>query len=65
LEKLLVINAHPKVDADSSVSLQVLRHFLETYRKVNPEGPVEQIDLYREDVPGIDRIRKLNIRTNI
>jgi len=56
LEKLLVINAHPKVESDSSVSLQVLRHFLETYRKLNPEGPVEQIDLYRDHVPCIDRV---------
>lgn len=56
MEKLLVINAHPKVEDDSSVSLTVLRHFLETYRKLNPEGPIEQIDLYAEDVPCIDRI---------
>lgn len=56
MEKLLVINAHPKVDDDSSVSLTVLRHFLETYRSLNPEGPVEQIDLYSEYVPYIDRV---------
>lgn len=56
MEKLLVINAHPKVDDDSSVSLLVLRHFLETYKKMNPDGPIEQIDLYREHVPCIDRI---------
>lgn len=55
MEKLLVINAHPKVDADSSVSLQVLRHFLEIYKKMAPEAPVEQIDLYREYIPCIDR----------
>lgn len=55
MEKLLVINAHPKVDASSSVSLQVLRHFLETYRKLDPEAPIEQIDLYGEPVPCIDR----------
>lgn len=55
LETLLVINAHPMVDAESPVSLQVLRHFLETYREMNPEGPIEQIDLYRETIPCIDR----------
>ncbi|SDC54640.1 FMN-dependent NADH-azoreductase [Paenibacillus sp. UNCCL117] len=55
MEKLLVINAHPKVEDDSSVSLQVLRHFLENYSQANPEGPIEQIDLYREYVPCIDR----------
>lgn len=56
MEKLLVINAHPKVDATSSVSLQVLQHFLDTYRKLNPDGPIEQIDLYRDVVPSIDDI---------
>ncbi|CAM3604047.1 hypothetical protein PALA111701_17110 [Paenibacillus lactis] len=55
MEKLLVINAHPMVDAESPISLQVLRHFLETYREMNPEGPIEQIDLYREPIPCIDR----------
>ncbi|OZB94239.1 FMN-dependent NADH-azoreductase [Paenibacillus sp. XY044] len=56
MEKLLVINAHPKVEDDSSVSLTVLRHFIETYRSLNPEGPIEQIDLYSEYVPCLDRI---------
>lgn len=56
MEKLLVINAHPKVDDASSVSLKVLQRFLDTYRKMNPEGPVEQIDLYRDLVPGIDHV---------
>lgn len=56
MEKLLVINAHPKVDAASSVSLQVLRHFLETYRALNPGCPIEQIDLYRELIPCIDHV---------
>ncbi|GIO56798.1 FMN-dependent NADH-azoreductase [Paenibacillus cineris] len=56
MEKLLVINAHPKVEDASSVSLTVLRHFLEAYRNLNPEGPIEQIDLYSEDVPCIDRL---------
>ncbi|WP_028610769.1 FMN-dependent NADH-azoreductase [Paenibacillus harenae] len=55
MEKLLVINAHPKVDTNSSVSLQVLHQFLETYKKMNPEGPIEQVDLYREHIPCIDR----------
>lgn len=55
METLLIINAHPMVDADSSISLQVLHHFLETYRGMNPEGPIEQIDLYRDSIPCIDR----------
>ncbi|AEI40905.1 FMN-dependent NADH-azoreductase [Paenibacillus mucilaginosus] len=56
MTNLLVINAHPKVDDDSSVTLLVLRYFLETYSKRNPEAHIEQIDLYREYVPGIDRV---------
>lgn len=55
MEALLVVNAHPEVESESSVSLQVLCRFLETYKKINPEGPIEQIDLYRESIPSIDR----------
>jgi Acyl carrier protein phosphodiesterase len=55
LENLLVMNAHPKWDSDTSVSLQVLRHFLEAYKRRHPESTVEQIDLYREYIPCIDR----------
>jgi len=55
MEKLLVINAHPIVESESSVSLLVLRRFVERYRKLNPEAPIEQIDLYREPIPCIDR----------
>lgn len=56
MEKLLVINAHPKVDDASSVSLQVLQRFLETYKELNPGAPIEQIDLYREVVPCINHV---------
>ncbi|RIX50991.1 FMN-dependent NADH-azoreductase [Paenibacillus nanensis] len=56
MDKLLVINAHPKVDDDSSVSLSVLRRFLETYKTCNPEGPIEHIQLYREPIPYIDQV---------
>ncbi len=55
MEKLLVINAHPIVESESSVSLLVLRRFVEQYRMLNPEAPIEQIDLYREPIPCIDR----------
>ncbi|WP_248925755.1 FMN-dependent NADH-azoreductase [Paenibacillus hamazuiensis] len=54
METLLVINAHPTVDSEKSVSLQVLGRFLQEYRKVNPDGPIDRIDLYRDYVPGID-----------
>lgn len=54
MEKLLVINAHPTVDSPHSVSLEVGKHFIENYRKMNPNGSVEQIDLYAEEIPEID-----------
>jgi FMN-dependent NADH-azoreductase len=56
MKKLLVINAHPKVDDMSSVSLQVLQRFMETYKALNPGCSIEQIDLYRDLVPTIDRV---------
>jgi FMN-dependent NADH-azoreductase len=56
MEKMLVINAHPRVDDKSSVSLQVLQHFLTAYRKLAPEALIEHIDLYRDDVPAIDHV---------
>lgn len=55
MDKLLVINAHPMVEHASSVSLQVLDHFLTSYKKRNPDGPIERIDLYRDYIPAIDR----------
>ncbi|MBM7566261.1 FMN-dependent NADH-azoreductase [Paenibacillus sacheonensis] len=54
MEKLLVINAHAAVDSPTSVSLEVGNHFIENYRKLNPNGAIEQIDLYAEEIPEID-----------
>ncbi|MCK9861686.1 MULTISPECIES: FMN-dependent NADH-azoreductase [Paenibacillus] len=54
MEKLLVINAHATVDSAASVSLQVGHHFIENYRKLNPNAPIEQIDLYNEEIPELD-----------
>ncbi|WP_028776754.1 FMN-dependent NADH-azoreductase [Shimazuella kribbensis] len=56
MEKILIINAHPKVDDTSSVSLQVLQRFMETYKTLHPDYPMEQIDLYRDIVPTIDHV---------
>ncbi|ACS98959.1 FMN-dependent NADH-azoreductase [Paenibacillus sp. JDR-2] len=55
MEKLLIINAHPNVDSPASVSLQVGHHFIENYRKMNPNESIEQIDLYSEEIPELDR----------
>lgn len=32
MNKTLIINAHPKIDDTSSVSLQVFNHFLKAYK---------------------------------
>lgn len=52
--KTLVINAHPKVDTNSSLSLRVYNHFLEEYKKLHSVGSIEQINLYSEYVPKLD-----------
>lgn len=56
MENMLIINAHPKVEAATSVSLRVLQHFLEAYSKWNPAGAIEHIDLYRDSIPAIDHM---------
>lgn len=33
MNKTLIINAHPKIDDTSSVSLQVFNHFLNAYKE--------------------------------
>ncbi|MBA4541676.1 NAD(P)H-dependent oxidoreductase [Thermoactinomyces daqus] len=56
MNKTLIINAHPKTDDPSSVSLQVLNHFLKAYKEfTNGSEVIEQINLYSEDVPMIDK----------
>ncbi|SFE61126.1 FMN-dependent NADH-azoreductase [Paenibacillus catalpae] len=54
MEKLLVINAHATVDSPTSVSLEVGKHFIEAYRKMNPNESIEQIDLYSEEIPEVN-----------
>lgn len=54
--KTLVINAHPKIDDPSSVSIKVFNHFLESYKKlISSDEVVEQINLYNDVVPMIDK----------
>lgn len=57
MRKLLVVNAHPEVESKTSLSLQVLDHFLGTYKenKQNDEV-IEQINLYEDVVPMIDKV---------
>ncbi|EEL89232.1 FMN-dependent NADH-azoreductase [Bacillus cereus] len=56
MNKTLIINAHPKVDDTSSVSIKVLNHFLESYKELIPNTEtIEQINLYDDVVPMIDK----------
>lgn len=56
MNKTLIINAHPKVDDTSSVSIKVLNHFLESYKELIPNNEtIEQINLYNDVVPMIDK----------
>ncbi|MDD9268445.1 FMN-dependent NADH-azoreductase [Paenibacillus sp. GCM10023248] len=54
METLLVINAHATVDSPASISLEVGKHFIENYRKLNPNETIEQIDLYAEEIPEVN-----------
>lgn len=56
MNKTLIINAHPKVDDTSSVSIKALNHFLESYTEFIPNNEtIEQINLYDDVVPMIDK----------
>ena len=56
MNKTLIINAHPKVDDTSSVSIKVLNHFLVSYKELIPHNEtIEQINLYDDVVPMIDK----------
>ncbi|PFC90909.1 FMN-dependent NADH-azoreductase [Bacillus anthracis] len=56
MNKTLIINAHPKVDDTSSVSIKVLNHFLVSYKElITNNEPIEQINLYDDIVPMIDK----------
>ncbi|WP_342043752.1 FMN-dependent NADH-azoreductase [Bacillus sp. OTU2372] len=56
MNKTLIINAHPKTDDTSSVSLQVFNHFLKAYKGlIHDSEVIEQINLYSDVVPMIDK----------
>lgn len=56
MNKTLIINAHPKVDDTSSVSIKVFNHFLVSYKELIPNNEtIEQINLYDDVVPMIDK----------
>jgi FMN-dependent NADH-azoreductase len=56
MNKTLIINAHPKVDDTSSISLQVFNHFLKAYKElIFDSEAIEQINLYSDVVPMVDQ----------
>jgi FMN-dependent NADH-azoreductase len=56
MSKLLVINAHPEFDSQTSASLNVLNYFLKVYKEKHPnEETIEQINLYEDEVPMLDK----------
>ncbi|MZQ81167.1 FMN-dependent NADH-azoreductase [Paenibacillus sp. 5J-6] len=54
MSKMLVINAHPRVESQQSISLLILNRFLSAYKQLNPAATVEQINLYDEQIPAVD-----------
>lgn len=55
MNKMLIVNAHPLVDAADSFTLRAFRHFLRVYKELNPAESIEQINLYDADIPIVDR----------
>lgn len=56
MSKLLVINAHPDFDSQTSASLNVLNHFLKVYKEKHPNDEIiEHINLYEDEVPMLDK----------
>lgn len=53
MAKLLYVTANPK-PTELSYGLQVGQHFINEYKKVNPNDTVETFDIYNENVPLID-----------
>ncbi|NOU92502.1 FMN-dependent NADH-azoreductase [Paenibacillus sp. LMG 31456] len=56
MSKLLIINAHPEFDSQTSASLDVFSYFLKVYKEKHPNDEViEQINLYDDEVPILDK----------
>jgi FMN-dependent NADH-azoreductase len=54
--KMLIINAHPQINSKTSISLEVYDYFIKVYKSLNPTGSIEQINLYSDDVPPVDKV---------
>ncbi|MDX5475974.1 MAG: FMN-dependent NADH-azoreductase [Bacillaceae bacterium] len=53
MTKILYITAHPHDDTQS-YSMAVGKAFIDTYKEVNPDHEIINLDLYTEDIPHID-----------
>ncbi|RLL45480.1 FMN-dependent NADH-azoreductase [Oceanobacillus piezotolerans] len=53
MKRTLIINAHPRVDSEDSISLKVGKHLIKSYRK-SGKKVIHQINLYQDYVPAID-----------
>lgn len=53
MTKVLYITAHPHDDTQS-YSMAVGKAFIDTYKEVNPDHEIINVDLYKVDVPQID-----------
>ena len=53
MTKVLYITAHPHDDT-LSYSMAVGKAFIDTYKEVNPDHEIINLDLYTEDIPHID-----------
>lgn len=50
--KILYITAHPKTENESR-TLQLGRHFIEQYKKNNPQDEIKELNLYNLDVSAL------------
>ncbi|MFB7141319.1 FMN-dependent NADH-azoreductase [Gottfriedia sp. NPDC056225] len=54
MNRILVINAHPNFNSEEVYSVNVLNHFKETLKNMDPTPEIEQINLYNEEIPNVD-----------
>ncbi len=54
MAKILYIAANPK-DEENSISLKVARKFIEKYKKINPDDIIDEINVYNDEFPIVDK----------
>ncbi|MDT2044939.1 FMN-dependent NADH-azoreductase [Bacillus sp. 1780r2a1] len=54
MANVLYITAHP-LSEDESLSMAVGQQFIEAYQKTNPNDEVVHLDLYKADIPFLDK----------